>query len=500
MKKFVNLSSSKSNERNFMKKPIIYSTALAAVLLAATTGAIINSNALATENSVELATETSSVFTTRPAIGTKNETIYALASADGATGSLFVGNHLYTGSETLPISMNIKYYLDDSEISASDLAGKSGHIKIVYTYNSETEINGKKVPFLAITGLTLDSAKFSNLELENGKVINENNSIVLVGFAMPGLSEDFGTDLLPNTFTLEADVTDFALNDSYTIFTNDFFKEIDTSKLSTIDELKNSMNQLSNGLGEIIAGSSDLSSGLESALAGSKELYNGAKELAAGISAASNGAATLSDGLTILTNNNAKLQAGATAIITSTTQELAASGINVTTETYSDVLTAAINNYTTQYIALAAHPEAAPAGALETLEATITKLEQAKSLLDFATGVIGYTEGAASAASGAVALKTGLATINAKTPDLVNGLGTLVSGNEKLYTGSVTLHDGLTTLKTSGIDKLVNFANNDLAAFTANARATVNAAKSYNHFSNDSAESVKFIIKTPSLK
>ena len=40
----------------------------------------------------------------------------------------------------------------------------------------------------------------------------------------------------------------------------------------------------------------------------------------------------------------------------------------------------------------------------------------------------------------------------------------------------------------------------DLANFTANARAAINAARSYQHFSNESAETVKFIIKTPSIK
>jgi putative membrane protein len=40
----------------------------------------------------------------------------------------------YQGTTTkeAPISIQVKYYLDDEEISADDLAGKSGSVKIVY--------------------------------------------------------------------------------------------------------------------------------------------------------------------------------------------------------------------------------------------------------------------------------------------------------------------------------------------------------------------------------
>lgn len=35
-----------------------------------------------------------------------------------------------TSNKTLPVSISIKYYLNDEEIAASDLAGKSGKVKI----------------------------------------------------------------------------------------------------------------------------------------------------------------------------------------------------------------------------------------------------------------------------------------------------------------------------------------------------------------------------------
>lgn len=124
----------------------------------------------------------------------------------------------------------------------------------------------------------------------------------------------------------------------------------------------------------------------------------------------------------------------------------------------------------------------------------------AKNLVDLSTGIIGYTRGVATVATGAEELASGLSTINSKTPELVNGLGSLVDGMSELYDGSATLHSGLNTLKVSGIDKLVSFANNDLASFTHNARSTVAAAGSYHNFGGSDAKTVKFIVKTASIK
>ncbi|MBR0488101.1 hypothetical protein IJJ39_00245 [Candidatus Saccharibacteria bacterium] len=482
-----------------MYKSIIYST-IAATMLTASAGLIIATNTSANSEAPIVLADNASTLSAKPAIDSKNEIVYGVTDSAGKYGSVFVGNQLYTGSNSLPVSLSISYYLDDSLVSASELVGKSGHVKIVYHYTSESEFSGTKIPFLAITGLTLDSAKFSNISLDNGKIISERDSITVVGYAMPGMNEDFGTDMLPDSFSIEADVNNFSLSDSYTLVTNDFFKEIDTAKLSDVDNLRSSINELSRGLDQIIAGSSSLTDGLSSALTGAKELFAGSKTLVSGIASAAAGATTLSDGLEYITSNNEALEAGATTIITSTLEDLAGNGINVTIENYNDVLAALITSYTENLTALSAHPEAAPAGAIETLTATITSLSKAKALLDFSTGVIGYTNGVASAAAGASDLKDGLALLNSKAPELVTGLGALVDGTSKLYEGSVQLGDGLATFKTTGIDKLVSFANNDIASFTRNARAAASAAKSYNNFSSTSAESVKFIIKTPSIK
>lgn len=87
------------------------------------------------------------------------------------------------------------YFLDGREISAADLAGKSGKVKIRidYTNNSSqnAKINGKKetiyTPFMMATGMILPTDTFTNVEVTNGKVISDGNNSIVLGIGFPGL-------------------------------------------------------------------------------------------------------------------------------------------------------------------------------------------------------------------------------------------------------------------------------------------------------------------------
>ena len=115
-------------------------------------------------------------------------------------------------------------------------------------------------------------------------------------------------------------------------------------------------------------------------------------------------------------------------------------------------------------------------------------------------GVSKLNSGAATLATGAADLSDGANQLLDGTITLKTGVDTLASGASQLSSGSKTLKDGIATFKAEGIDKLVNFAQNDLAGFTANLRSTINAAKSHHSYKSTTATSVKFIFKTPSIK
>ena len=84
----------------------------------------------------------------------------------------------YTGTtdKKAPVSFDIKYFLDGKEISADNIAGKSGHVDIKIKVKNEcfkeTEINGKNqkiyLPVIAAGGTILQESKFSSIKVTGG--------------------------------------------------------------------------------------------------------------------------------------------------------------------------------------------------------------------------------------------------------------------------------------------------------------------------------------------
>lgn len=483
-----------------MKKQLLISSLAALGILGGTLTIILN-DASAQKSQNNTLAQTSTLTNNNILSTSKNETVYIITDESGETKTKFIGNTIYTGTEELPFTFKITYFLDGNEISAKDLAGKSGHVKIVYAYDSTAKYLGKKVPFIALTGLTLDHNSFSNLKLTNGKIITEGtDNYIIAGYAITGLNTNLGTDFLPDSFTLEADVNNFKLADSYTIFTNELLADIDTSKLNSLDSLISSIHQLSDALDQIIAGATDLSKGLGTALDGTKQLYAGAQTLSTNLNAATEGASDLSNGLTHLSSFNTALTTGADEIfdgVLTSTSTILTTKISAFVPDFSITLTKA--NYKNQLNHVKSMiPEAHPArpALIETLDNTSAKLQKVEF---FCTKLATYTSGVADATHGASELSDSLTKLSAGASTISDNLGSLVEGTEKLYTGSITLKDGLNTFKTSGIDKLVNFASKDLNNFIKNVRSSVSAASSYKKFGDTDSKSVKFIVKTPSI-
>ena len=152
----------------------------------------------------------------------------------------------YKGSinKDLPVNVKLTYYLDDKEVKAEDLAHESGHLKITVDY-----INNTKVPFLCLTTMML-SDKFSNVKLENGKLLSLGDTKVVLLYGEPGLKDNlmlykvdtFDDIKLNDSAYIEADVEDFTLDYTATIVSNGLFKEI---KDDDLNKLSSSLNDLS---------------------------------------------------------------------------------------------------------------------------------------------------------------------------------------------------------------------------------------------------------------
>ena len=119
---------------------------------------------------------------------------------------------------------------------------------MTYTNTSKTTktVNGKTSdiysPFVMVTGMILSTDNFSNVTVDNGKVISDGSRNVVVGFGMPGMKEslNMSSDIadevdIPEGFTVEADVTDCEMSSSFTVALTDILKDIN---LDDVDGLE----------------------------------------------------------------------------------------------------------------------------------------------------------------------------------------------------------------------------------------------------------------------
>lgn len=240
------------------------------------------------------------------------------------------GNDVYyegTATKQLPVSVKLRYELDGQEISANDIQGKSGHLKLTISftnnYSQVKNINGKSIvihpSYLAGGMLNMSTGKFSNVKCESGKIVNDGTNEMLAFANIPGLNETLksaGLDKVNNQLgisddvTVEADVNDFDLGSIMVGMTN----EIDlASELGDIG----SVSELTDGIDQLIEADNQL-------IDGSKQLYDGTtqlKEQAAPLTGSSDqvrqlsaGAIQLNDGVKALQTGISQYTAGASAI------------------------------------------------------------------------------------------------------------------------------------------------------------------------------------------
>ncbi len=260
------------------------------------------------------------------------------------------GNDIYyqgDSSKALPVNLKISYTLDGSPILPDALAGKSGKVTIRIDYeNTQSEtvtVDGKQeklyVPFVALTGLLLDNDVFRNVEVTNGKLMNDGSRTAVVGIALPGMQENLGIDKetleIPSYVEIKADVENFAMANTVTVVTNEVFNKLNTEGIGSVDELESALGSLTSAMTQLLDGSSQLYEGLETLLEKSGTLVDGIDALA--------------DGLGQLSAKNNELNGGAKkvfeSLLSAADTQLAAAGLSVqklTISNYAQVLNGVI--------------------------------------------------------------------------------------------------------------------------------------------------------------
>ncbi len=483
----------------------------------------------AKENKEKESTQT--VGKDKTSVKTDDETVYVITQPNGTVKQTIVSEseQLHYGeydNYKLPVEMKISYKLDGVNVTPKELAGKSGHLVMKINYINNEKRGNVYVPFMAVSGMIFDNENCSNIDVINGKAIDDGNRTTIIGYGLPGMQESIGVSRskvdLPDTVTITADVKDFSLEAIMTLATNQVFSEMDFDQVKDVSDLKKTIKKLSNGVEELVEGTSKLYEGTKQLKDKSKDLVDGTNKLAegsnslyAGTTDLQSGATQLNQGLQQLNANSASLNGGAKQImdamvatvdgsLTDLRKAFSQMGKNIPTltgENYNAVLTEVINTLK----AIDAQK------GTNNYKAVVASLEGAKKQLDsinqFYKGVVQYTAGVDSAYAGSSALEKGAGQLNSGAKELNAGIKTLAAGELKLIDGidqlnegAKALNEGVESMEKEAIKKISKLKDSDLEKVLNRIKDMSTAAKNYKGFGGKkNYDSVKFIYRAEAI-
>ena len=171
----------------------------------------------------------------------------------------------------LPVSLNVKYFLDDKESNVNEMLGKKGHVRILLTYENhlseKVRINGKTetiyVPFAIVTTSILNNSENKNIQVTNGRVVDNGITSIVAAVSSPGLYESLNINDLKdiNKVEISYDTDNFSLNSIYSVATTNMFNDSNLSIFGKINTLYDSINLLQSNMNTIVDGANALADG-----------------------------------------------------------------------------------------------------------------------------------------------------------------------------------------------------------------------------------------------
>ena len=357
----------------------------------------------------------------------------------------------YTGDYDgeLPVKVKVSYYLNGTKVSADEIAGKKGNVKIRFDYdiNDSVKENGYSLtrPYAIVSAVVLSNDNFTNVTVNNGKAVNDGNSTAVVGIALPGMSDNLQINELdiPDHVTINAKTTNFEIDGTYTVADSGFMNDVDTTKLDDatgqIDELESALDKLSDASKKLVDGSSKLAKGANTLANSSSQIEEGTETLKDGTKSLKTGVKSLSDGADKLVTGAQDLSSGTTQLKEGT--EALNSSVNGADGLAGD------NGSAKKLSAGAARVDAGIKQMGETLAAQNAKLAQtAKSISDNLDGVNTEKVNAPSSADVDGALETAIKAAEASgDQDTINALK---NAKEKLGTYETNVNDTVSSVNT----------------------------------------------------
>ena len=222
-----------------------------------------------------------------------------------------------------PVGLSITYELEGRQVTAEELAGQSGHVRVRYQYTNQLvetrSVKGQKAaiynPFTLVTTLSLPEGVFSNVTVEKGRYMDLGGGGTIIGYGCPGLRETLGADNdlfdVPDWFAFSADAKDFRLDAVTTIALPEFALSDMLDSLDKIDELLADLSELSDGSQDLVEGCDDFTDGVAEMADGLRQYIDGADEVGRGLAELADQLPGLTDGIQELLDASQRLAGGA---------------------------------------------------------------------------------------------------------------------------------------------------------------------------------------------
>ena len=382
------------------------------------------------------------------------------------------GDIYYEGitDKEVPVEIDIKYFLDDVQVNAEDLAGKSGivriEIKIKNRMKAEEPIifqgfdgsvvsrnNECYTPFLVQVSYEVDLDIFSEVKAEDAVKITTGKTMNVNFSAFPYPDSEFSMELKGNSIELNP-IT-------FTVFPR-VMPVQDIEMGENLEKLFDGLEQIQNGLTKLGSAADSVAGGSRTVYKGQQEFYRGISNIAEGSSRLNKNSDTLIAGYDAsmegfdeikngteelsyaLGNINPAMKAlGKSAKEISTAMESLKKGADEL-ETAGDELVQGyagirkITNDIAELVQDLAEKDPGNTG-LQELQALVAAQNQAVSLLEGAGE--GIRQGADTLSLGLENIKEGL------DKEFIPGLEQVGSVIEKTASGSESLIDGMTQYK-----------------------------------------------------
>jgi len=509
---------------------------------------------------------------------TKEETVYAKLNGDGSIKNILVNEHLlnkenldtieditdlenilninsnhkFTRNENLltweskgkdifyqgttnketPIAEKISYKLDGKDIKLEDLIGKKGKVEITIQYQNKDQHtvneNTLYTPFVVVTATMISSEENSNIEVINGKVVDNGNGYMIVGLSTPGLYESLRVEELKglDTVTISYNTEKFELSSIYSVATPKVIDSSDLSIFDKLDSLYGSVEKLQSSMNQIEEGSKTVLNGLNTVSDGSIQIASNLNIVNEKLGELQSGATQIDQVISLLlskipssmldntanqekANQLTQLIAGTDSTITTlngvcTQLSDAYTAYNLSALTYDQILASPSPDKMTLYQVKYNYENS-----YATYQQLIGLLNLNKTALQSSLDTLNMSSELTSALPQIQQLKQGTTQLVSGVGALKEGVNLLSSKMNELSTGTQTLKDGMTTLNTGietfnreGVQKLSGVASsmNHLSNKVEELAKLSNEYQTFDSKNNEAEGNTKFVLVVDSVK